>query len=43
MMPPQGLDDEQTANVLTYIMNSWGNDFGTVSLDEVKQARAENP
>ncbi|HTO04529.1 MAG TPA: copper-containing nitrite reductase [Opitutus sp.] len=43
MMPPQGLDDEQTANVLTYIMNSWGNDYGTVSVDDVKRARAENP
>ena len=43
MMPPQELDDEQTANVLTYIMNSWGNDYGTVSVDDVRRARAENP
>jgi nitrite reductase (NO-forming) len=43
MMPPQGLDDAQTANVLTYIMNSWGNDYGTVSIDDVKRARAANP
>jgi nitrite reductase (NO-forming) len=43
MMPPQELDDAQTANVLTYIMNSWGNDFGTVSPDDVKRTRAANP
>ena len=43
MMPPQGLDDAQTANVLTYIMNSWGNDMGTVTIDDVKRARATNP
>jgi nitrite reductase (NO-forming) len=43
MMPPQGLDDAQTADVLTYIMNEWGNDFGTVSIDDVKRARAANP
>jgi nitrite reductase (NO-forming) len=43
MMPPQELDDAQTANVLTYIMNSWGNDYGTVSPDDVKRTRAANP
>jgi len=43
MMPPQALDDAQTANVLTYIMNSWGNDMGAVSVDDVKRARAANP
>ncbi|HVU34982.1 MAG TPA: copper-containing nitrite reductase [Opitutaceae bacterium] len=40
VMPPQTqLDDAQIADVLTYVMNSWGNDVGTVSADEVKQAR----
>jgi nitrite reductase (NO-forming) len=43
MMPPQPLDDAQTADVLTYVMNSWGNDYGTVSLNDVKRARSENP
>ena len=43
MMPPQGLEDAQTADVLTYVMNSWGNDYGTVSINDVKRARAENP
>src|SRR5690606_8829270 len=43
MMPPQQLDDAQTADVLTYINNSWGNDYGTVTVDDVRRARAENP
>lgn len=43
VMPPQALDDTQTADVLTYVMNSWGNDYGTVSTADVKRARAENP
>jgi nitrite reductase (NO-forming) len=43
MMPPQQFEDAQVADVLTYIMNTWGNDIGTVSLEDVKRARAENP
>ncbi|HEX2855346.1 MAG TPA: copper-containing nitrite reductase [Opitutaceae bacterium] len=43
MMPPQTFTDAQVADVLTYVMNTWGNDFGTVSLDDVKRARSENP
>ena len=43
IMPPQMLDDDQVANVLTYVMNSWGNEFGVVTRDDVKRARAENP
>jgi nitrite reductase (NO-forming) len=43
MMPPQPLEDEQIADVLTYVMNSWGNDFGTVSPTDVKRARSQNP
>jgi nitrite reductase (NO-forming) len=43
MMPPQQLDDAQIADVLTYVMNSWGNDYGAVTLDDVKRARSENP
>lgn len=39
IMPPQAFSDRQIADVLTYVMNSWGNDFGTVSTEEVKQAR----
>lgn len=43
IMPPQMLDDDQIANVLTYVMNSFGNDMGVVTRDDVKRARAENP
>ncbi len=44
IMPPQSqLDDTQVADVLTYIMNSWGNDFGTVSPNDVRRSRSENP
>ena len=41
--PPPYVTDDQIADVLTYVMNSWGNDFGTVSADEVRRARSENP
>ena len=43
LMPPQPFDDDQIADVLTYVMNSWGNDFGTVSATDVKRARSQNP
>jgi len=39
LMPPQDFSNEQIADVLTYVMNEWGNDFGTVSKDEVKLIR----
>ena len=35
------LDDQQIAAVATYIRNSWGNDFGPVSADQVAKARKE--
>ncbi len=41
MMPPQDLTNDQAADVLTYVMNSWGNDFGTVSAQDVKRVRGE--
>jgi nitrite reductase (NO-forming) len=42
VMPPQPFDDEQLADVLTYVMNSWGNDLGVVTPQEVRHARGEN-
>lgn len=39
-MPPQEFSDQQLADALTYVMNSWGNDFGSVSAEEVKTIRA---
>lgn len=42
VMPPVALNDEQVANVLTYVRNSWGNTGDPVSVDEVRRARAES-
>ena len=41
-MPPQVFTDDQIADVLTYVMNSWGNNLGTVSTADVKRVHAEN-
>lgn len=38
-MPPQSLTDEQIADVLNYALNSWGNNGGTVTAEEVKSNR----
>ena len=40
-LPDTTLDD-RIANVLTYIMNSWGNRFGPVTADEVIAIRAQD-
>jgi nitrite reductase (NO-forming) len=42
LMPPQEYTDDQVADVLTYVMNAWGNDFGSVKADDVKRVRSEN-
>ncbi len=34
------LSDDQVADVLSYVLNAWGNDGGYVSTDEVSEARA---
>lgn len=39
VMPALGLSDEQLANVLTYIYNSWGNPGGDVTPAQVKAQR----
>ena len=36
------LNDEQVANVLTYIRNNWGNRAPAVSADEVAKIRARH-
>jgi nitrite reductase (NO-forming) len=41
VMPPMPLSDAQIAAVLTYVLNSWGNNGGVVSIDEVSRVRAE--
>lgn len=42
VMPPVALNDEQVANVLTYVANSWGNTSPAFTVDEVRRARAES-
>ncbi len=41
LMPPQVFSDEQIADVLTYVMNSFGNEDGTVSPADVKRIRTQ--
>src|SRR3954463_12804434 len=42
VMPPMTqLNDDEVANILTYVLNSWGNPGGSVSKDDVKKARAD--
>jgi nitrite reductase (NO-forming) len=43
VMPPQetALSQDQIADVLTYVMNSFGNDFGVVSAADVKRVHNE--
>lgn len=42
VMPPQShLADEDIANILTYVRNSWGNTGDAVSREEVAKARVE--
>jgi nitrite reductase (NO-forming) len=40
VMPPMShLNDDEIANILTYVYNSWGNPGGVVSIDEVPPTR----
>ena len=42
VMPPVvQLTEEQVANVLTYVRNSWGNSGEAISPDEVRQVRED--
>jgi nitrite reductase (NO-forming) len=44
VMPPMNqLNDDEVANILTYVMNSWGNSGGRILTDEVKKVRAIKP
>lgn len=44
VMPPMNqLNDDEVANILTYVLNSWGNAGGSISADEVKKQRAAKP
>jgi nitrite reductase (NO-forming) len=42
VMPPMtNLSDDEVANIVTYVLNSWGNPGGQVHADEVKAERAK--
>jgi nitrite reductase (NO-forming) len=41
VMPPMSqLNDDEIANILTYVLNSWGNDGGAISKEQVQAVRA---
>lgn len=39
IMPPQPISDQEIVDVMNFILNSWGNDGGEVTLEEVKAQR----
>jgi len=42
VMPPMNqLNDDEVANILTYVLNAWGNPGGHIQSEEVKKARAQ--
>ncbi|MFO1273313.1 MAG: copper-containing nitrite reductase [Rubrivivax sp.] len=42
VMPPMNqLTDDEVANILTYVLNSWGNPGGRITKEEVKAERAK--
>jgi nitrite reductase (NO-forming) len=44
VMPPMSqLNDDEVANILTYVLNSWGNSGGRVSAAEVMAVRRSTP
>jgi len=42
VMPAVALGDSQVASVLTYVMNTWGNNYGEVTAMDVTQKRSEH-
>jgi nitrite reductase (NO-forming) len=44
VMPPMNqLNDDEVANILTYVLNSWGNAGGRIDASDVKKVRAGKP
>jgi nitrite reductase (NO-forming) len=41
VMPPQNLNDQEIATVLTYVYSQWGNSGKTVTAEEVKSIRSK--
>lgn len=42
VMPPVAINEDQVAQVLTYIRNEWGNSSDIITVDEVRKVRAES-
>jgi nitrite reductase (NO-forming) len=41
-MPPMNqLNDDEVANILTYVLNSWGNKGGQIKAADVKAERSK--
>ncbi|HTT58267.1 MAG TPA: cytochrome c, partial [Opitutaceae bacterium] len=40
VMPAQVLSDQQIADVLTYVTNSWGNNAAPYTVDDVRRVKA---
>lgn len=38
-MTPQNLEDQQVVDVINYVLNSWGNDGGEVTLEDVQSQK----
>ncbi|MBZ0267853.1 nitrite reductase, copper-containing [bacterium] len=43
LMTPQNLNDEEIANVVTFVLNSWGNVGEAITPDRVTRVRKEGP
>jgi nitrite reductase (NO-forming) len=44
VMPPHShLPDDGLANILTFVMNSWGNPGGQIASEDVKKVRDTTP
>ena len=42
VMPPMSqLNDDEIANIATYVLNSWGNPGGRITKEQVAQRRKE--
>ena len=41
VMPPQQLNDEQIADVLTYVYNNWDNNKTIVTQEQVRKVKSQ--
>jgi nitrite reductase (NO-forming) len=42
VMPPMSqLNDDEIANIVTYVLNSWGNPGGRITVEDVAKVRAQ--